>query len=171
MRAFVPILAAASFAAHVSAHGFLCSPIEVDSNTPCTVRDIQKINNGIDNLRNPTTAGTCRGVTTPGKVTPVTLTNGESHTITIALSDGAQHIGPCWVEILDKNLGNAVRITDDAECARPPQAQRDTVKTAPASDQCPGYIPFGLVTNDMCLNTWTFTVKNVEQITCTDCVM
>ncbi|KAJ3086618.1 hypothetical protein HK102_012830 [Quaeritorhiza haematococci] len=163
----------------ISGHGLLFAPIPVNPDTFGTVRGIQKLNYSIDSLRNPVTRSTpvCRGEPV-GAVTPITLENGKSHTITMALSIGAQHIGPCAVEILDANNLDAPGVTiataggrSAPGCANRPIVDFETDRSGSATTQCPNRIPKGLITNDMCLFYWTFTVQNADKITCTSCVM
>ncbi|KAJ3052617.1 hypothetical protein HK097_005983 [Rhizophlyctis rosea] len=172
MHSIVNLLAfAAAFTSSVSAHGFMYGPGSLSSGQEGTVRDIGKINYQIDSLRNPNSAGFCRGAG-KGAVTPISLSSGEDFTITLALSNGAQHIGDCWVEIVDANdSSNKVQIAGPVQCALPPVAQSNTDKGSGADQQCGGRLPKNLVTNDMCLNTWTFKPQNVDQIKCKDCIL
>ncbi|KAI8589775.1 hypothetical protein BDZ88DRAFT_128714 [Geranomyces variabilis] len=169
-------LSAALLASSVSAHGFLSGIGKLSSSERGQVRDYNKINVQIDDLRNPLEGNTqlCRGAA-KGPVVPLTLTEGGELTLTQAFSLGAQHIGPCAVEIVDaKNPNNKVTlvsVTGANGCARPPIAQFDTDKASAATNQCHGKIPAGLVTNDMCLHYWTFKTQNVNKITCTDCIL
>ena len=170
----------------VNAHGFMMHPGPIsDAMTQPGVRDYGLISVHIDGLRNPvaTTQAAafsdnsklCRN-TGPGRKTAITLTNGQPFTITQALSIGAQHIGPCRIQIMQQgDPSSAVEIASasaNGGCARPPLAQFDTDKSPPsAAQQCPGKVPPGLVTDDMCMHEWTFTVRNADKIKCTDCVM
>ncbi|KAJ3175784.1 hypothetical protein HDU87_005778 [Geranomyces variabilis] len=159
----------------VSAHGFLSGIGTLSSSQRGQVRDYNKINVQIDDLRNPLAGNSqlCRGAA-KGPVVPLDLSSG-SLTLTQAFSLGAQHIGPCAVEIIDANDHNNKVTIASANgldgCARPPIAQFDTDKLSPATNQCHGKIPAGLVTNDMCLQYWTFQTQNVDKITCTDCIL
>ena len=169
-----------------SAHGFMMhpGPISEAIKRPA-VRNYGLINYQIDELRNPTAitqaaafsdnSKLCRN-TGPGRKIAITLTNGQPFTITQAFSIGAQHIGPCRIQIMQQgDPSSAVNIASasaNGGCARPPVAQFDTNKSPPsAAHQCPGKIPPGLVTDDMCMHEWTFTVRNADKIKCTDCVM
>ncbi|KAJ3034146.1 hypothetical protein HDV00_005403 [Rhizophlyctis rosea] len=169
---FTTLVAAATLASTVSAHGFLYGAGSLSSDTKGTVRDIAKISYQIDDLRNPTTSGNfCRGAA-KGAVTPISLKNGQDFTVTIAFSNGAQHVGDCWVYIVDANdQSKSTQIAGPVQCAIAPTAQTTTSKGSGASSQCPGDLPNGLVTNDMCLNKWTFKVQNADKITCKDCVL
>jgi hypothetical protein len=95
----------------------------------------------------------------------------------MAFSIGAQHIGPCSVEILDANRMDddgisIARIDGPGGCAVAPTNSLSTDKGSGASQQCPDRVPPLLVTDDMCLSEWTFTVQNADRITCGDnCVM
>ncbi|KAJ3060537.1 hypothetical protein HK102_009457, partial [Quaeritorhiza haematococci] len=163
---------------HVSAHGMLFAPVPVTPNDSGKVRGIQKLNNNIDSLRSPFSGNTiCRGEG-KGEVTPITLVNGQRHTVTMALSLGAQHVGPCSIEIRDADNLNAPGVVIATAggrgapgCANRPIVDFETDKSGPATSQCRGRIPKGSVTNDMCLFDWTFTVRNADQIRCTNCVM
>ncbi|KAJ3075523.1 hypothetical protein HK102_005590, partial [Quaeritorhiza haematococci] len=176
LAAILVLLLASIMFSSVDAHGYMCAPTRIGSNTPCRVRGAQKISNGVDQLRNPlqlTGQGFCRGESA-GTVTDISLVNGQSLTVTMALSVGAQHIGPCRIEILDKNLGNPVQIVSidgPNGCATPSIVGFNTASGSNAGAVCPNGTPNGLVTNDMCLAYWTFTVQNADRITCTDCVM
>ena len=95
-------------------------------------RNYGAIGTDIDSLRNPVDKNNfCRGAS-KGKVSKITLEQGKPHTITLAFSNGkpsiftlqlgAQHIGPCVVEIIDANdLNKVVQITS-GQCARNPIA-------------------------------------------------
>ncbi|KAH6560795.1 hypothetical protein BASA60_000518 [Batrachochytrium salamandrivorans] len=150
-------IAAASLSL-AAAHGFMAHPGPVSGAfSQHAVRNYDAISTNIDSLRNPIDSSSpiCRGAAK-------------------AFSIGAQHIGPCAVEILDENLSNPVQIAQVSGpngCAVKPLAQFRTDKSSPASAQCPKHIPSKLVTDDMCLNEWTFTVTNVEKIKCTQCVL
>ncbi|KAI9093006.1 hypothetical protein DFS34DRAFT_631267 [Phlyctochytrium arcticum] len=169
----IALVAAALAISSVNAHGFLSGIGRLSPSERGQVRGYSQINSAIDNLRNPASSF-CRG-TAKGTQVPVTLSNGGSLTLTQAFSIGAQHIGPCAVEIVDaNNPADRVTITKvdgDQGCARPPLAQSDSDKSAPATSQCPGRQPAGLVTNDMCLHYWTFNVQNADKIKCTDCIL
>jgi hypothetical protein len=160
-------------------HGFLVHPGQL-TGTP-GVRNYAAISTAIDSLRSPFASSPaaafsddshlCRGAS-KGPVTPISVKNGADFTITMAFSNGAQHVGPCAVQIMeDGDLSSAVTISPPGECARTPIAQSDTDKGLPASNQCSGRLPPNLVTDDMCLNTWTFKVINADKIKCTNCVL
>ncbi|KAI8913018.1 hypothetical protein DFJ77DRAFT_431640 [Powellomyces hirtus] len=168
------LIAASSVLSTVSAHGFLSGIGRLSSSERGQVRNYDLIDRQIDSLRNPTEGGLCRGAPRR-KPVPLSLTEGGSLTLTQAFSIGAQHIGPCAVEIIDaKDTSKKVTLTSvsgDRGCAVQPLAQFDTNKGSDAKSQCNGKIPAGLVTNDMCLHYWTFETKNVNKITCTDCIL
>ena len=158
----------------VSSHGFLFNPNGLNVGA---IRGISQISTAIDNLRNPIAqlkqSAPCRNQVEKSDITPLVLKNGASHTISFAISINAQHIGPCNVEILDSRNLNlpGVFIADEAECARLPIAEK-IYPSGTASAVCPNAIPKGLVTNDMCLLKWTFTVINADKIKCGEhCVM
>ncbi|KAJ3013730.1 hypothetical protein HKX48_005541 [Thoreauomyces humboldtii] len=178
MHASIVALASASaLISTVSAHGFLMGIGKLDANTRGSVRDYAKINIAIDDLRSPLVDGEafCRGAAKSANPVALTLTEGGSLTITQAFSLGAQHIGPCAVEIVDAdNTANIVTLTEAdglRGCAVTPIAQFETDKNSAATAQCNGLIPSGLITNDMCMQYWTFTTNNVDQITCTNCIL
>jgi hypothetical protein len=166
--------------AFVYSHGFLYAPGPLsDSQANPSVRDYAAVSYAIDELRNPVATqngdafvskASCR-YTFRGKRVPIQLSNGADFAVTMAFSVGAQHIGPCIVQIMeDGNPASAVTISPRESCARPPLAQFDTVKESAAS-QCPGKIPKGLVTDDMCLHEWRFKLSNVDKIKCKNCVL
>ncbi|KAH9249611.1 hypothetical protein BASA81_012685 [Batrachochytrium salamandrivorans] len=98
-------IAAASLSL-AAAHGFMAHPGPVSGAfSQHAVRNYDAISTNIDSLRNPIDSSSpiCRGAA-KGPVTTIDLKNGQSYTITLAFSIGAQHIGPCAVEILDENL-------------------------------------------------------------------
>ncbi|KAL2911319.1 hypothetical protein HK105_209208 [Polyrhizophydium stewartii] len=178
MHAAAAALALAFACAPAAAHGMLVhpGPLAAARSAPA-VRSYALIDHEIDSLRSPLAgASLCRGAPR-GAVTPITLANGSPFTVTMAFSIGAQHIGPCAVEILDANDrtgASAVTITSVAGprgCAVAPIAAFETDKLSPAASQCPGRLPPKLVTNDMCMFEWTFTVTNADKIKCTDCVL
>src|SRR5690348_6243552 len=100
MKSFIVTLAAASaLASSVSAHGFLVGIGKLGPNDQGQVRNINKINVEIDSLRNPLSGNAfCRNAPRSNPV-DLELTNGGTLILTQAFSVGAQHIGPCAVEI------------------------------------------------------------------------
>ncbi|TPX70361.1 hypothetical protein SpCBS45565_g01773 [Spizellomyces sp. 'palustris'] len=180
MKSLLSVAAlAATFISTVAGHGFLVGPGVIGAGERGTVRNYDAINIDIDSLRSPTPGNStfCRNAP-PGPVVPITLTNGEPFTVTLAMSTGAAHIGPCSIEIIDPaspapGTGAViVNLWQAQGCAVPPINQHSTGDDkAIASSACPGDIPAGLVTNDMCLSTWTFTVENADKITCTRCIL
>ncbi|KAJ3291828.1 hypothetical protein HDU76_007222, partial [Blyttiomyces sp. JEL0837] len=166
----------------VYTHGTLISPNGLGSPGMYMVRNYDKIATNIDALRSSLISNTglnvCRNAPVSSQRANVVFgPSGSTHTITMAFSVGAMHVGPCSVEIIDPATGIHTEITSIAGpqgCARPgPSVQPniDTDKSAPASVQCPGRIPQGLRTDDMCMYTWTFVLKNVEKIACKKCVL
>lgn len=136
----------------VASHGFLYHPGPSPAGKPA-VRNYAVIDHQIDELRNPLSSPSlCRGAA-PGPVTPIRLANGKDFTITLAFSNGAQHIGPCSVQILDAKNPQAagveiVSVKGPNGCAKKPVANFETLdKSLPASQQCPNAIPSGLITN------------------------
>jgi hypothetical protein len=159
------------FITSILSHGFMVHPDILYKNTSPGVRNYNAISYNIDSLRNPNRLGLCRN-TRQGKKTIINLREGQLHTITLAISIGAQHIGPCHVEIFDKKTpNNAIIISPIEDCARPPIAQFDTNKNSMANMQCKNGIPPNLVTNDMCIHTWTFKLVNVNKINCKNCII
>jgi len=157
---------------YVQSHGFLVHPGPLnDALLSHGVRNYNSINNNIDSLREPSTVF-CRNAER-GPTTKIQLVNGQEFSVTQAFSIGAYHIGECTVEIFDqKNHSNIIEIAgDDTQCARTPVAQFNHITITTATNLCPNNIPTNLITNDMCLNEWTFIVKNADKITCTDCVL
>ncbi|KNC98813.1 uncharacterized protein SPPG_05790 [Spizellomyces punctatus DAOM BR117] len=180
MKSILSVAAlAATFISTVAGHGFLVGPGVIGAGERGTVRNYGAINIDIDSLRSPTPGNStfCRNAP-PGPIVPITLTNGEPFTVTLAMSTGAAHIGPCSIEIIDPanpapGTGAViVNLWQAQGCAVPPINQHSTgdVKAA-ASSACPGDIPAGLITDDMCLSTWTFTVENADKITCKRCIL
>ncbi|KAI8824214.1 uncharacterized protein EV422DRAFT_617920 [Fimicolochytrium jonesii] len=174
-QVILSVVAAIASASSVAGHGFLVGIGALGPNSKGQTRNYQAIDNNIDSLRNPTTGSTpfCRTSTKSARV-PLHLTEGGKLTVTQAFSVGAQHIGPCAVEIWDPKTNKKFTLTSVAGpngCARVPIAQSDSNKKSGANNQCPGRLPNKLVTNDMCLNKWTFTTRNVNAITCKDCIL
>lgn len=89
----------------VQSHGCLSSPV---------IRGAEKKNVNIDSIRNPNSAGLCRGEP-KGKVT-----NVSPGPLTLQFEISAPHIGPCEVYLLDANLGNSKKIASKMNCASPP---------------------------------------------------
>ncbi|KAJ3110848.1 hypothetical protein HDU96_006234 [Phlyctochytrium bullatum] len=158
-----------------SAHGLLYSPNGKDLPGAGSTRGYSDIGINIDSLRAPSGGQPlCRGRAPSNMLVPVRFgPSGSTHTITLAFSIGAQHQGPCTVEIINPQTGEITLVgsVDAPGCARPPIAQLDTNKLYDANTQCGGVMPDRLRTNDMCLTYWTFTLQNVEKIKCTKCVM
>jgi hypothetical protein len=144
----------------VSAHGFMLSP---NSENAMLSRGVSaNIATSIDSLRNPDFAKTrCRGES-PGPKTSISLLPGQTHTITLALSKNAFHIGLCQVFIHPANNinGPGVLIAEEQDCV---SKQTGTCVAEPS----------GLVTGDMCANPWSFVVSDaVSNVDCTgDCVL
>jgi hypothetical protein len=147
------------FFAFVNGHGFMLSP---DNKNIGAVRDISKINYQIDSLRNPTTID----CTTLPKSSPISisLVKNKKYTVTLAISIGAQHIGPCELHIIDPDTGNDVIIAQKDNCV-----SSGTIFDSVSDTGCE--IPGGLVTNDMCVVKWRFCPSNLNKITCTECIM
>jgi hypothetical protein len=138
---------------YVSAHGMLFYAGPMPSHdTKGAIRDYHLVDHQIDSLRNPLEyPSVCRGAS-PRPPIPIHLSDGQDFEVTLAFSVGAQHIGPCAVEILDAdNLSKPgvliASAPSDAGCAIRPIAQFNTDKGSPATNQCPGKVPAGLVTN------------------------
>ena len=136
-----------------NSHGTLFYAGDIpSSDTKGIVRDIELIDRQIDSLRNPIfSTSLCRNAAPKAPIS-VRLSSNEDFTVTIAFSIGAQHIGPCSIEILDAdNLSKpGIEIASapsESGCAVPPIAQFNTDKASPASRQCPGKVPAGLVTD------------------------
>ncbi|TPX68478.1 hypothetical protein CcCBS67573_g07154 [Chytriomyces confervae] len=161
------------------AHGFMYGPNGLkDDATLGAVRNFNRINNGIDALRNKVNDPSimCNGTPVSKRVDVSFGGNGDSHTIALALSLGAQHIGECHVDLIDPATGKVVRIADipgpnGCAVASNLSPSLNTNKASPATSQCPNNIPKNLVTNDMCAFDWTFKLKNMDQVECTDCIL
>ncbi|KAI8907982.1 hypothetical protein EDD86DRAFT_247936 [Gorgonomyces haynaldii] len=162
----------------VLSHGFILDVVPgqqlLSQKLQPAVYNYAAISSNIDSLRSPVSGSNLCRSANPGPRRQLNL--GGDVTISHAFSVGAQHIGPCKVEIMQRgNLQTAVTIAE-GECARAPDAggniaQTNTDKSGGASQQCPGKQPPGLVTDDMCINDWTFKPQNTDQIKCTDCVL
>ncbi|KAJ3209180.1 hypothetical protein HDU67_006362 [Dinochytrium kinnereticum] len=162
----------------VHAHGFLYSPNGRNEPGEGSTRSYGNIMYSIDTLRSPTGNGPmCRGQDPSLNAVPVTFgPSGSTHTVTLAYSIGAQHNGPCTIEIINPTTGQSITVgsvNGPQGCARPPTISGgDTDKLSSASNQCGhGRIPRNLRTDDMCLFYWTFRLQNVERISCTRCIM
>jgi hypothetical protein len=133
----------------VLSHGFIYS---VEDNL---VRGLSKLNSVIDDLRNPD-ATQCRNE--PVTINPMAIDLTQSTlTVKLAISKLATHIGNCWINILDEN-NNSIRVSPLEKC----------VYFIPDSECIP--VP-NSSTNDMCLQTWTFPLQNIDQLTCNKCVL
>jgi hypothetical protein len=143
------LLVLALSSTQVLGHGFLYFPGAADSSVRGAIRNYNAIDHNIDSLRNPLQgASLCRGAAS-GPKTPISLSADKDFTVTMAFSVGAQHIGPCSVEILDAKNPSApgIQIGSVNGCATRPIAAFETDKSGPASRQCPGKLPSGLVTD------------------------
>jgi hypothetical protein len=146
---------------NVFSHGFLFNP-NVHFNDYGVVRNIEKIDIEIDLLRNPTSID-CTTLSESEKVL-LQLENGKPHTVLMAISIGAQHVGKCLVEIIDADTNEIVILSNDQQdCAK------RVVFSSTSDVDC--IIPKGLVTNDMCLQEWTFIPINVELVKCNNCIL
>ncbi|KAI8849606.1 hypothetical protein BC829DRAFT_391198 [Chytridium lagenaria] len=163
----------------VSAHGFFYSPNGNGEPGAGSTRSYNSISLNIDTLRSPSNGlPMCRGHEASSELVPVSFgPSGSTHTVTLAYSIGAQHPGPCSIEIVDPATGVAVNVASvdgPQGCARPPTAfgAADTNKLRTASEQCGvNGLPRQLRTDDMCLFYWTFRLQNVERISCSRCIM
>lgn len=161
----------------VLGHGALWAPYAVTGNDNGYVRNINLLHTDISSLRSPMANDLiCRGATRLTNPPTIKLVNGEDYTITLAMSLGAQHVGPCSVEIRDADNLNAPGVTiasvSGRGCATMPIAEIETNKGSKASAQCPGQTPKGNeLLDDMCLTHWTFTVQNAKMIQCKNCVL
>ncbi|KAJ3177369.1 hypothetical protein HDU85_005914 [Gaertneriomyces sp. JEL0708] len=146
----------------VYGHGFLAGIGRLYQDDPLQVRNADAIDSLIDSLRNPIGDKTmCRGHNQ--NIKPKTLRLGKDIdvTLTLAMSLGAQHVGPCKVELYkyDNHDEPAATLTSGVECAKSGTdgpLDMETDKTRPASEVCSDRVPHKLVTNDMCLFHWTF---------------
>jgi hypothetical protein len=122
------------------------------ADTKGAVRDYNLVDHQIDSLRNPLVSPSlCRGAS-PRAPIPIKLSENEDFQVTLAISVGAQHVGPCSIEILDADdlSKPGVQIASapsDAGCAVKPIAQFNTDKASSATNQCPGKVPVGLITD------------------------
>ncbi len=122
----------------VFSHGFMSYP---------PPRMYSDINIAIDNLRSPDSSRLfCRGITQGEERTSIKLNPGSEFTVTLSISNGAEHQGYCGLELYDslgnlefvlaQNLYGCGIIDDSIECVEPP----------------------GLITGDMCTTSMTITV-------------
>ncbi|KAJ3246661.1 hypothetical protein HDU78_006411 [Chytriomyces hyalinus] len=95
-----------------------------------------------DILQNPANPNNlCKGLP-KGRVVPISLgANGASYSVGLSIS--AHHPGPCSMEIIDPASNKIVEIGAGDNCATNPANRFD----------------------------WSFTLKNLDQVTCTDCIM
>jgi hypothetical protein len=138
---------------YANAHGMLYYAGPMPSqDSKGAVRDYDFVDHQIDKLRNPIDyPKLCRGAA-PRPPIPIHLSKDEDFEVTFAFSVGAQHVGPCTIEILDADDLSKPGVViasapSEAGCAVKPIAQFNTDKASPATNQCPGKVPAGLVTN------------------------
>lgn len=147
------VLLLLGIAGSVNAHGFLfyAGPMP-SADTRGAVRNYDLVDHQIDSLRNPYSGTSiCRGAPARPPI-PIQLSDGQDFEVTLAFSLGAQHIGPCNVEIRDADDLSKPGVLiasapSDSGCAVRPLAQFSTDKLSSATNQCPGKVPAGLVTN------------------------
>ncbi|KAJ3251200.1 hypothetical protein HDU77_006043 [Chytriomyces hyalinus] len=135
------MLLALHFANTVSAHGYMVSPGGI--NNKATFGAVRGFGgSNPDILQNPANPNNmCKGLP-KGRVVPLSLGgNGASHSVGLSIS--AKHPGPCSMEIIDPATNKIVEIGTGNNCATQAGNRFD----------------------------WTFTLKNMEQVTCTDCIM
>ncbi|KAL3894604.1 MAG: hypothetical protein SGCHY_005182 [Lobulomycetales sp.] len=157
----VPMAALFSLALlqNVAAHGFLLAPIDTREGLARGVAD--NIATNIDALRNPDFSETrCRGAA-PGPVTSVDFTPGRTATVTMAMSKGAYHVGNCQLYLHPSGdvYGAGTLIAEEMNCV--------SKYAVGGAGSCPNGAPLGLVTGDMCVLPWTFTVP--EAVGNVDC--
>ncbi|KAJ3237396.1 hypothetical protein HDU81_009494 [Chytriomyces hyalinus] len=135
------IFLALHFARTISAHGYMISPGGL--NNKATFGAVRGF--GGDNpdiLQNPANPNNlCKGLP-KGRVVPISL-GGNGASYSVGLSISAHHPGPCSMEIIDPASNKIVEIGAGDNCATNPANQFD----------------------------WTFTLKNMDQVTCTNCIM
>ncbi|KAJ3085425.1 hypothetical protein HK102_014173, partial [Quaeritorhiza haematococci] len=137
----------------VSAHGFLLDPETIN---------FSEISFKIDDLRNPVGIGSfgsqfCRDKSiSAGKLTEITLRKGETFNVKLAMSVGAEHVGPCFLDVLlgADGKGDVIEIAKADNCAG------EINSKGSAKAICPDRPVRGLVTDDMCAVDWPITVLN-----------
>ncbi len=150
VSSFICVLA--SLPASVNAHGFMASP---------RPRGYNEISYAIDNLRNPTSTGNfCRGKSPDGAVTTINLSDNGNLAIKLALSIGAEHVGPCSLELWNSAGTKKVTLAENVPNCASDQGFKQ--KSPGASQQCPGLLPSGLVTDDMCLKDWNVNLPDLS---------
>ncbi|KAJ3252220.1 hypothetical protein HDU77_005256 [Chytriomyces hyalinus] len=135
------ILTALQFALTVQAHGYMNSPAGLANKQ--TYGAVRGFNDdNPDKLEGPGNPKIlCHGLP-KSRVVPVSFGgNGASHSIGLTIS--AKHPGPCSAELIDSASGKIVEIGSGNNCVVQPGSSFD----------------------------WTFTLKNMEQVTCTDCIL
>ncbi|ORY36741.1 hypothetical protein BCR33DRAFT_721950 [Rhizoclosmatium globosum] len=163
----------------VSAHGMLYGPNGLaDTETLGSTRGYDKVGILIDSLRAPSDpTAFCRNAPASSSRVPFILSpSGSSHSVALAFSLGSQHIGECSLELINPvtNTRTVIASVDGPKgCATMPNISPafESTKLAPANVQCPQNVPKGLRTNDMCTFDWNFTLMNVENVDCTDCIL
>ncbi|KAJ3099532.1 hypothetical protein HDU97_002975 [Phlyctochytrium planicorne] len=172
-------------APRVQGHGMIVSPNGFGDSGYGSVREWYKVGYSINDLRNPTYSGSiCRGTGRGNDAANVYMQgNGGYHSVTLAFSIGAQHIGECGIEIFDADNpydrvlvgyaggyeGCAVAHNSNGNEVTP---YISTDKYPSASAQCRGYVTPGTEgINDMCTFQWTFRLQRMDQVRCRKCVM
>jgi hypothetical protein len=123
-------------------HGFMIGPVDCNSGSILgRIRNYDSISYNIDSLRNPATS-VCRGAS-PEEQTAISIDSAVC--IALAISNGANHIGPCKLEF-QSTSGDIIEIGEYAQCLT--SAQRVSCN-----------VP-NLVTGDMCRYDLSFDVQS-----------
>ncbi|KAI9353792.1 hypothetical protein BDR26DRAFT_849245 [Obelidium mucronatum] len=126
----------------IAAHGYMISPNGLNG----AFGAVRGYGGSIDTLQNPGVGkpkAMCLGLG-KSKISQVSFGgNGASHTVGLSIS--ARHPGPCSMEIIDPATQKIVEIGSQMNCAT----------------LSPSSVRFD----------WTFKLKNMDQVTCTECIL
>lgn len=85
-------------------HGFMAGLVDCDTKEfKHFVRNYRAISFNIDSLRNPTKLNTCRNTQSE---TPFKITQNSNICVALAISNGAEHIGSCELQLNNKVIDN-----------------------------------------------------------------
>lgn len=125
---------------HVDTHGFLIGPETCDTEQLLgKIRNYKSISYNIDSLRNPATSQ-CRSAPAESPIT-MTLESGSTLCLALAISNGANHIGPCSVEYHSQS-GTVFQIGSLSQCLSPERKGTCDVPNLVTGDMCKYHITF-----------------------------
>lgn len=145
------------FASSVAAHGFMIGPVDCASKQILGfIRNYDAISTNIDTLRSPNRNGQCRGAP-PQSAISYSNTNT---CVALAISDNANHIGPCSLEFIGQS-GNVINLGTKSQCLAGGETDCN-VPNLVTGDMCKYNLEFtGFSSNEPGYLRWTWTATHI----------